>query len=181
MNRKPNYYNFWSKNGQKIQVRHIRPDDAPFLVNVFNHMTSESRYRRFHQNLDNVHPSRVWREAQNIAQADPEKNRGLLAFTECPLEGKVPVGAVRIVEISPEEAEVAISIRDDFQNLGIGTQLMRLMADEAEFLGYKVLVADIQNDNPAIWEVFSNLPYAVERTPKGSYSDIVVKLTASKE
>lgn len=91
----------------------------------------------------------------------------------------VPIGAVRFVETSPEEAEVAISIRDDYQNKGIGSRLMRLLVDEAQILGYRHLIAGIQNDNPAIWQVFSSLPYEVKRSPKGYCSDIVISLNGN--
>ena len=181
MIKKEHLFSFPSKSGPKIQVRPLRADDAPLLVDVFNHMTSESRYRRFHQTLDHVPTSRIWAEAKNIADADPARNRGLLALTEIPDEGVVPVGAVRIVETIPGEAEIAISIRDDFQNQGIGSRMMRLMADEAKAVGYHRLVADIQNDNQAIWRVFNKLPYRVLRSAKGSYSEIVMFLDSKKE
>lgn len=169
-------YSFRTKSGQKILVRPLEPDDTSLLVDVFDHMSPESRYRRFHQTLDHVSTSRIWQEAENITQADPDRSRGLLALAELMGERTVPVGAVRFVETTPCEADVAISIRDDFQNQGIGTQLMFLMADEAQFLGYHRLVAGIQNDNPAIWQVFNKLPYKVTRLPVGSYSDIVITL-----
>lgn len=176
MNLQERTSSFVAKNGQKIFVRHLRDNDAPLLVSVFNHMTSESRYRRFHQTVDNISPSRIWQEAQNIAQADPHYNHGLIAFVEHPMEGFLPVGAVRIVKLNPDEAEVAISIRDDFQNIGIGTKLMRLVADNAQILGYKRLVADIQNNNQAVLQVFYKLPYSVQRELEGSTSHIVVTL-----
>ncbi|MDX1412943.1 MAG: GNAT family N-acetyltransferase [Candidatus Promineifilaceae bacterium] len=176
MMKKENVYHFPSKSGQKIWVRPLRADDAPLLVDLFNHMTSESRYRRFHQTLDHVPTSRIWAEAKNIVDADPARNHGLVATADVPDEGNVPVGAVRIVETSPGEGEIAISIRDDFQNQGIGSHMMRLMTDKARALGYRRLIADIQNDNQAIWRVFNKLPYQVMRSARGSYSDIVIFL-----
>lgn len=176
---KENTYSFCSKSGEKILVRQLRSDDTHLLVDLFDHMTSESRYRRYHQTLDHVSPSRIWQEAQSIAQADPDLNHGLLAFVDDPGKGAVLVGAVRFVEASPSEAEVAISVRDDYQNQGIGTRLMRLLAGDAEVLGYLQLVADIQNDNPAIWQVFNKLPYKVVRSPNGHCSNIVIKLNGN--
>ena len=178
---KENNYHFFAKDGQKIEARSLRPADAPLLVDIYEHMTAESRYRRFHQTLDHIPDSRIWQEAQNIAQADSAHNRGLIAFIQCPDGGVIPIGAVRLVETGPEEGEVAISIRDDFQNKGIGTQLMRMMVDEAQFLGYRKLVASFQNDNPAIWQVFNKLPYDIKRTAAGSYSDIVITLNNISE
>ncbi len=141
-------------------------------------MSAQSRYRRFRQTTDHVSPSRIRQEAANIAQADPGKNWGLIAFSDLPDRQNVPVGAVRFVRTAQYEAEVAISIRDDFQNVGIGTQLMHMLAEEAYKMGLRRLVADIQNDNPAIWYVFKSLPYHVHRLPEGVSSNIVISLTS---
>lgn len=167
---------FVSKQGHEIRVRKIETGDAPLLVDIFDHMSSESRYKRYNQTLDNVAPVRIWQEAIQIAYADADKNEGLIAFTDLPEEPAVPVGAARLVETAPGEAEVAISLRDDFQNMGIGTQLMQLLAREARDSGYTTLTASIRNDNPAIWRVFKSLPFEVIRTPEGSYSDVAIRL-----
>lgn len=172
---------FESKQGQLIRVRHITPGDAALLVDIFEHMSSDSRYKRFNQSLDSVVPDRVWREATKIVEADTDKKQGLLAFADLPDQAAVPVGAVRFVETGPAEAEVAISLRDDFQNMGIGTRLMHMLAREARDLGYVTLTASIRNDNPAIWRVFNSLPYEVVRTPEGSFSDITIRLDRPRQ
>lgn len=172
---------FRSKTGQLIHVRPLEADDAPLLVDVFNHMTSESRYRRFHQTVDHVSDGRKQQEAENIAQADPERNWGLIAFANTASEQNVPIGAVRIVQTERRVAEVAISIRDDFQNMGIGSQLMSMIANEAERMGFERLVADIQNDNVAVWRVFKKLPYEVMRIPEGATSKITISLITPRE
>jgi L-amino acid N-acyltransferase YncA len=75
---------------------------------------------------------------------------------------------------------VAISLRDDFQNLGIGKMLMRRLAFAARDQGYRTLTASIRNDNPAIWRVFNSLPFAVQRVVEGSSSEIEVDLMAER-
>lgn len=169
---------FRSRAGHTVRVRPLQFDDAPLLVDIFEHMTAQSRYRRFRQTTDHVSPSRIRQEAANIAQADPSSNWGLIAFADLPDRQNVPVGAVRFVRTAQYEAEVAISIRDDFHNVGIGTQLMHMLAEEAYKMGLRRLVADIQNDNPAIWYVFKSLPYHVHRLPEGVSSNIVISLTS---
>jgi len=171
---------FRSRENHLVEVRSINFGDAPLLVDIFDHMTSESRYRRYHQTLDHVSHDRVRQEAINIAQADPSTNWGLIAFTDLPDRQNVPIGAVRFVCTSPLEAEVAISIRDDFQNVGIGTHLTHMLADAARKKGLQRLIADIQNNNPAIWHVFNSLPYHVLRQPEGVNSNIVISLTSPR-
>lgn len=180
MNKIPgNQYTFYANDGQKITARPLASDDSPLLVDLFNHMSSESRYRRFHQTLDHVPESRIWQEATQITQFVPETSFGYIAFVACPDMGQIPIGVARYVDSGPAEAEVAISIRDDFQNLGVGKKLMRLLAFQAEIMGYRRLVASIQNDNIAIWRVFQHLPYHIFRTPDGSYANIIIVLTST--
>jgi acetyltransferase len=181
MNHEDHFITFRSRAGHMIRVRPIQFEDTSLLVDIFENMSPESRYRRFHQTMNQVNPTRVRQEAANIAQADSNRNWGLIAFADLPDRRNAPIGAVRLVRTEKNEAEVAISIRDDFQNVGIGTQLMRNLADTAKQMGLQRLVADIQNDNAAIWHVFKSLPYPVMRLPQGSYSNIVISLTSLHE
>lgn len=167
---------FFSKEGHEIRVRRVEASDTAYLVDIFEHMSSESRYKRYNQVLDDVEPARVWEEAKRIAGADAGMNRCLIAFTDLPEGTAVPVGAARLVETDAGVAEVAISLRDDFQNTGIGRELMRLLALEARDAGYKTLTASIRNDNPGIWKVFKSLPFEVFRVPDGSFSEVTIQL-----
>ena len=46
-------YQIRTKEGLLLHIRHIQDSDAPYLVDLFEHMGPESRYRRFLQPLDN--------------------------------------------------------------------------------------------------------------------------------
>jgi RimJ/RimL family protein N-acetyltransferase len=167
---------FLSKEGHEIRVRRAVPSDTPYLVDIFKHMSPDSRYKRYNQTLDDVEAVRVWQEAGKITCAERSKNHCLIAFTDLPDQPNVPVGAARLVETDTGTAEVAISLRDDFQNQGIGRQLMRLLAFGARDAGYRTLTASIRNDNPPIWKVFKSLPFEVDRVPEGSFSEVIIHL-----
>lgn len=172
-------YRFLAKNGHLVMVRPLQTSDTPLLVDIFEHLSSESRYHRFQQTVDHVPPTRIWQEAEQIATVDPIRKHGLLAVLNGLHGNEIPLGAARWVALNELEAEVAISIRDDYQGLGIGTKLMQLLADEAHERGFARLSATIENDNPAILHVFSRLTYDVLRIPDGSASDIIIVLTES--
>ena len=168
---------FSAKDGHVIRVRELRPDDAALLVEIFEHMSPDSRFKRYNQALGDVAAVRVWQEAIQIAYGDAQKEYGLIALTNLEEKERVPVGAARLVETGPGVAEVAISLRDEFQNLGIGTRLMQMLAEKARELGFRELTASIRNDNPAIWQVFNSLPFEVKRVPEGGFSEITVSLS----
>lgn len=168
---------FQTKGGHAVSLRLLKAEDAPFLIDIFEHMSPESRYQRFNQSVDAVPPERIMQEAQAIAQAELEKKLGVIAFADLPGEPEAPIGAARLVAIAPGQAEVALSVRDDMHSLGVGTRMLRNLACLARERGYRKLVATIRNDNPAVWHVFNRLPFEVTRIPEGSLSEIEVDLT----
>jgi GNAT superfamily N-acetyltransferase len=159
---------FIAKNGQEIRAREMLPEDAPYLVDLFEHMGVDSRYRRFNQTLDRVEIDRIWLEAEHIAQAAAANTYGLIAFTDFPERPGVPVAGARFVKLTSTEAEIATSVRDDMQSLGIGSWLTELLVKEAKRQGIKVLVGSVQNDNQPVWAILKKLGYTMSRQPDGN-------------
>lgn len=160
--------NFTTNNGLLIRARPMLPEDAPYLVDLFENMGSTSRYRRFNQTLDKVEIDRIWLEAEQIAQGVAANSYGLLAFADLDQRPDAPVGGARFVKITPTQAEVAVSVRDDMQGQGIGTWLMSLLVAEAKRQGIQVLLGSIQNDNQPVWAILKKLGYAIVRQPEGN-------------
>lgn len=168
-------------SGLKLRVRPIRPDDAPHLLEIFEHMSSDSRYRRFNQPVDNLSEERKWQEADRIAQAIPRLGGGFIVFADLPEKSNVAVAAIRYVCTGDGEAETAISVIDAMQRQGIGTQLMEMLVDLAQQKGVSVLTAEIRNDNEGIWKILYRLPYDIERRRDGPYSQVKLNLTRRKQ
>ncbi|MCA9920737.1 MAG: GNAT family N-acetyltransferase [Anaerolineales bacterium] len=174
-------YQIRTKEGLLLHIRHIQDSDAPYLVDLFEHMGPESRYRRFLQPLDNPTPGLVWREAERIAKGDPTTHDGLIAFTDLPRQLDAPIAVVRYVMVEPGIAEVALSVRDDMQGQGIGTQMMQMLAVMARDAGVKKFVGTAQNANKAVWAVLEKLPFPMKRTPEGVNAELEIDLTVYKK
>jgi acetyltransferase len=174
-------YTFYSKDGLLIGVRHLRFDDAVYLVDIFENMSADSRYQRYHQSIDHVNPARVWREAESIAHMDIQKQDGFIAFADLPDKPNAPVGAARYVCLGEGRADTGVSVRDDMQGHGIGSELLGLLAEEARHNGIKKLVADVLNNNRGIVGVLKKLPYEMTRHPEGVYSTLVIHLDQLKD
>lgn len=169
-----------TKDGTAVRIRPINENDAPHFVEIFENMSSESRYRRFLQSLDNPGETLVWREAERIAHMDPRQQEGLIAFVDLPERADVPAGVARYVALEPGVAEVAVSVRDDMQGKGIGSLLLQLLAERASKAGIRMLVGTAQNGNEALWRVLEKLPFPLRRIPEGTYSEIEIDLTVRK-
>lgn len=174
-------YQIHTKSGILLYIRHLQEGDAPYLVDLFEHMSSESRYRRFLQSLDNPKPGLVWREAERIVHGNSDTHDGLIAFADLPEQMDAPVAVVRYVLMEPGVAELALSVRDDMQGQGIGTQMLQILTSIARESGVRKLVATAQNENGAIWTVLERLPFPMVRTPEGVCSNLEVDLTVYKE
>jgi acetyltransferase len=176
MNTQTNIETFYTESGLPVWVRYLQPEDAPFLVNLFEHMSGESRYRRFNQALETPPADRVWAEAENIALGVATHSVGLIAFMNLQDQIDAPVAAVRYVLINEKEAEVALSVRDDMQNQGIGRRLLQRLIAEAKEAGLQRLVGSVQNDNHAVWGMLKHIAEPIDHVLEGTVTAIVIHL-----
>ena len=166
-----------AKDGTAVRVRLVGSDDVENIINIFDHMGPESRYQRFHRNLESPPRAQVLTEAERIARADPETQQGLIGIADLPGEPNAPVGVARYVVLEPGVAEVALSVRDDCHGLGVGTRLLQMIAKLAQQAGIRRLTGEILNENEAVWVVLKRLPYRVTRRPQGLFSTVDIDLT----
>ena len=163
-------------SGLWIHVRSLLPQDAPYLVDLFENMGSESRYNRFLQPLDQVDMDYVWTEAEQIAEKVATVSYGLVAFVDMPERDNVPVGVVRYVELTATRAEIAVSVRDDMQRRGIGSEWLKYITEKARQEGIRRLVATFRAENRGVWALFGHSPYPVTREIHGAEVDAVIDL-----
>jgi acetyltransferase len=165
---------FVSKTLRTIKARPLWPEDAPYLVDLFENMSAESRYSRFLQSVDHVGLERVWTEAETISHMTQDSGRGLIAFADLPDRKDAPVAAARYVRLGDNKAEMAVSVRDDMQNMGIGTYLLARLVEQAEADGIDQLVGVVNNGNTLIWAVMNKLGRRIERQPDDGYSLVIL-------
>ncbi|MBP6017234.1 MAG: GNAT family N-acetyltransferase [Candidatus Promineofilum sp.] len=174
MNKNTFYNKFETKNGLIVKTRPITSEDAPYLVDIFEHMGPESRYNRFLQTAEHVDMDRIWKEAEKIADISDDGSTGYLAFVDLPEQPQAPVGGARYIRMSSTQAEFAVSVRDDMQSMGIGTHLLRLLIESALDDGVEQWVGTIENNNTPMWALLRKLGYRLERQPEGNYSVVTI-------
>ncbi len=167
---------FVSKRGKLIRVRQIRADEAYLLLDLFAHMSSESRYQRFLQTVDHISKQRLWDEAAHIARQSEAGDVCLGGFVMNKRGQETLVGAARYVQVDAGSVEIALSIRDDYQNQGVGTGLLALLIGEARERGVSQIVATVQNDNERMLHLLHLLDLPVTRTVEGASSFFAIDL-----
>ena len=141
-----------TKGGLLLTIRPLRPDHAPYLYHQFAHLSPQSRYMPFHLALEHARIRFGWKRPQ-LYRRHPAPSQGWLAFGDLPKGGgpQACIGGARFIVTGPGIAEASLTVRDDFQGQGIGTELLRLLIVEAQKAGVRTLAADAQASNRSVF------------------------------
>ncbi len=146
-----------TSDGRALTVRHIVPHDTALLVDLFYRMSDRTRTLRFFRPL-NCPEDAVWREATRLSNIDPRLEAALVATAH--EEGQErAIGVARLVHdpSSPQVAEVAIVVRDDYQAGGVGTTIINLLVQVAQARGITTLRAYMLAENRAVRRLIRRL------------------------
>jgi GNAT superfamily N-acetyltransferase len=131
-------------DGTALTLRMIRPSDAQLLVEGFEHLSPESRYRRFLS----VKSALTEAEIEYLTNCDGDEHLAIGALID-----DHGVGVARFVRFTdrPEVADVAITVADDYQGRGIGTLLMnRLVSAAQEHCVQRLHFDELANNDPML-------------------------------
>lgn len=162
--------------GLTLRIRPEQPGDGPVLVDLFQHLSPSSRYLRFSKAMVAPDMQRVQQEAERLAQLGPPTDMAWLAFADLPEQPDAPVAAVRTIRTIPGEAELAVSVRDDVQRLGIGSALLHLACTHAQAEGLQRLTATFRSENRGIWALLRRSPFPVSWELDGAEVHAVIDL-----
>jgi len=150
-----------TRDGTALKCRLMSPADAPLLVDLYNRLSPESRRRRFHYPLDIVDERKLAEESQRLANVDNRTQGGAVVAIEQAADGEHIVAVARLMRPAGEpdapEVEAAITVRDDYQGRGLGTELLRRMVLLAKRMHAEIIVAEIEADNYAAVRLFREL------------------------
>ena len=152
-------------DGTSLYFRPISAEDTPHLIDIFDHLSSESRYQRFQQVVDHFSATQVQTYAERTVQASVEAGYGILAFLASDTGDSVPVAGIRYV-VEDERgisAEFAITIRDDMHRRGIGSLLLNRLIIEARNRGLRYLTGSALAENIAIWKLLTRTGLPLDR------------------
>lgn len=135
----------------RVTVRPIRPEDAPELRAGFERLSPESRYRRFLSSTPRLSDA----DLRYLTEVDHHDHEALIAVTE---DG-AGVGVARFVRsaANPHAAEVAVTVVDEWQGRGVGTELLSRLADRARREGVRRFTALLLATNKDMLDLFATL------------------------
>jgi GNAT superfamily N-acetyltransferase len=151
-------------SGQQVNLRLIKDGDAGLLVDLFHHLSPETRRLRFHLYMESLPEEKVWREAITLSTLDPQRHVAVVA-TMVEADGQEhAIGVARFARAALEdrEAEVAIVVRDDFQRKGLGRILLTKLADKARELGITHFSGWVMAENVHLMKLIRKLEVKLE-------------------
>ncbi|MHA1265953.1 MAG: GNAT family N-acetyltransferase [Candidatus Helarchaeota archaeon] len=118
----PKKFEKWvrTKDGVKVFLRPIKPNDAELWVELYNSLSSMSKYYRFFSSHRQPTPQMI----KKYTDIDYVNNMAIVAIVNENGKDRM-VGVARyVLDPPPDEAELAVVVTDDWQNRGLGTQML---------------------------------------------------------
>lgn len=149
------------RDGRRVEIRALRPDDRADFVAAVSQTTVQSLYRRF------FIPRRSF-TGEEIAAFVNVDFADCVALIAVMKQGERPVivGGGRYV-VERGRAELAFMVVDRYQGRGIGSALMRHLAIIARETGLCELVAEVLAENLAMLSVFKKSGFRVTSRAAG--------------
>jgi GNAT superfamily N-acetyltransferase len=153
-----------------VATRPVRPDDASLFCRLWERLSPETVYRRFHAPL-----RRPPVGADRLVRVDHDLREALVAVV-----GGDVVGVARY-DRSPADrstAEVAVVVEDAWQGVGVGRQLLEQLTRLAARRGVRTLTATVQRDNDRVIGLIERLLPGSAFTPDADVYDVASPLRA---
>jgi GNAT superfamily N-acetyltransferase len=156
------------RDGARIRIRPIEPEDREMVVAGFERLSPESRYRRFFSAV----PRLTSRQLDYLTQVDHHDHEALIAIDEATGDG---VAVARYVRTTEGVAEPAITVIDEWQGRGVANVLLDALVERAREEGVRTFAAPVLTENTAAIRIFERLGDTAV-TPKGREVEIAIDL-----
>jgi len=140
------------RDGSHVLIRPVRSTDAPLLADGFTRLSATSRWMRFLTPKKELSPA----ELRYLTDLDHHDHEALGALDHGNGRG---VGIARYIRHAgdPYAADIAVTIVDDWQGRGLGTELLARLSDRARQEGIHRFTALVAAENVAVARLLRNM------------------------
>jgi len=143
----------------EIKLRPVKISDEPLLKDFFYSLSDQSIYRRFISARKDMPHERL----QEFVVIDYTRELVILA-TIMKDEKEVVVGVAQYgIDETTHSAEVAVVVRDDHQQMGIGTTMLRYLTQIAKKRGFLGFTAEVLMENQAMLHLFEKMGFDIQK------------------
>lgn len=155
-------------DGSQIAIRPIEPADRAALVEGFQRLSAESRYRRFFSPV----PELSARSLDYLTDVDHRDHEALVALDADTGQG---VAVARFVRTGPGQAEPAMVVVDDWQGRGVAKALLDALVERAREEGIHRFLAPVLATNAGALHLLEQLGTTTAR-PAGNEVELDILL-----
>jgi RimJ/RimL family protein N-acetyltransferase len=139
------------RDGSRVLIRQVQSGDAPLLADGFARLSAASRWMRFLTPKKELSPG----ELSFLTDLDHHDHEALGALDHRDGRG---VGVARYVRQAddPWSADVAVTIVDEWQGRGLGTELLTRLSDRAREENIRRFTALVATENVAVAGLLRN-------------------------
>ncbi|MFO0569864.1 MAG: GNAT family N-acetyltransferase [Polyangiaceae bacterium] len=157
--------------GRRLRVRPVRAADLETLQDMFYRLSDDSTYLRFLQHKRS-HP---YEEMMDLVNLDYTSN---MALVVCDEDAAAPdIWAMARYDVDPATgfADIAFVVRDEHQGHGLGTLLMRRMAEIGRARGLAGFIATVHPTNAKMLGVFNKSGLRVRTSLDGGVYSVEMR------
>lgn len=145
-----------TSKGLFVKIRPITKDDKNKILDGFKRLSQQSRYNRFL----GVRSELSEKELDFLSNPDGRRHVALAIAILGDDQKETPAGVARFIvnESLPSEAELGITIMDEFQGQGLGEILLKALIEQAKSLHIKKFTGQIDASNKAMIHLISKIP-----------------------
>jgi GNAT superfamily N-acetyltransferase len=158
------------KDGREVFLRPIRGDDQDLILDLFNRISPQSVYQRFLTHLHTLPEGLLHRLTHpngpgEFALAGAADDGGKDVFV-----------AVGRYSLEPREsiADLALAVRDDWQNLGLGKALLQRTVAVAREHGVTRFASMMDPRNTVMEGILKDLGYEVKYSLRSGFYQVEI-------
>jgi GNAT superfamily N-acetyltransferase len=161
------------KDGTEVTLRAARPDDGPRIRRALAKLHPETIYRRFFGYRSDFSAA----ELERITGMDFQRDVALLVTIDSGGDEIIIGGAsYSTADLPSRTAELAFTVEEDYQGLGIATLLLRHIIQIARAKGLARLEADVLAQNGSMLTVFRQSGLPMVRQGAGDVVHVTLSL-----
>jgi acetyl coenzyme A synthetase (ADP forming)-like protein len=139
------------RDGLSVRIRAAHPTDEAAIAAFLDGLSEQSRWFRFRsRTVDLAAVARSWAGIEGCEDCC------VLAF-----HGQEVVGQASFDRVADDRAEVGFAVADSFQGRGLGTLLLKRLAEAADADGVAVFEASVLPENSKMLDVFRESGFGV--------------------
>jgi acetyltransferase len=145
-------------DGSHYQIRSIQTDDRERIIELFNHLSPDSRYLRFAHAISKLPDDFL----DDILHLDYKKELALLAVITSLTGTEEIIGIARYVTPPNQNAcEFSLSVSDNYTTHGVGTHLMLDLIEHAKKNGLQEMIGYVLSKNSRMLHLVSDLGFQI--------------------